>query len=129
VRFVQPTTWAEALEAVAALPGGLPVAGGTDVMVELSFHRRRPEALIDLGRVQGLGEVTRDGGWLRVGAAATYDQLTVALREDLPALALAARTVGSPQIRSTTYAEPLPTAPGRCGCWLAGSSTGSGPTT
>lgn len=99
MHFLQPTTWAEALEAMAALPGGLPVAGGTDVMVELNFHRHHPEALVDLGRVQGLGEVSRDNGWLRVGAVATYDQLTVALREDSPALALAARAVGSPQIR------------------------------
>jgi CO/xanthine dehydrogenase FAD-binding subunit len=99
VHFLQPTTWAEALEAMAALPRGLPVAGGTDVMVELNFHRRHPEALIDLGRIQGLGEMSRGDGWLRVGAAATYDQLTVALRVDFPALALAARTVGSPQIR------------------------------
>ena len=99
MQFLQPTTWAEALEAMAALPGGLPVAGGTDVMVELNFHRRHPEALIDLGRIQGLGEVSRDDGWLRLGAAVTYDQLTMALREDFPALALAARTVGSPQIR------------------------------
>ncbi len=99
MHFLQPRTWAEALEAMAALPRGLPVAGGTDVMVELSFHRRHPEALIDLGRIQGLDEMSRDDGWLRLGAAATYDQLTTALRKDFPALALAARTVGSPQLR------------------------------
>ena len=99
MQFLQPATWAEAVQAMAALPGGLPVAGGTDVMVELNFHRSEPEALIDLRRIQGLGEVSRDDGWLRLGAAATYDQLTTALREDFPALALAARTVGSPQIR------------------------------
>lgn len=99
MQFLQPSTWAEALEVTAALPGGLPVAGGTDVMVDLNFHRRRPEALIDLSRVQGLGEVSGDDGWLQLGAAATYEQLTMALREDFPALAMAARTVGSPQIR------------------------------
>jgi CO/xanthine dehydrogenase FAD-binding subunit len=98
VHFLQPTTWAEALEARAGLPHGLPVAGGTDVLVELNFHRCRPPALIDLGRVPGLDEVAVDGGWLRLGAAVTYDHL-MTLRRDLPALALAARTVGSPQIR------------------------------
>jgi aerobic carbon-monoxide dehydrogenase small subunit len=99
VQFLQPATWAEAVEAMAALPGALPVAGGTDVMVELNFHRRRPDALIDLARIQGLGEVSRYDGWLRLGAAATYDRLADALREGFPALAQAARTVGSPQIR------------------------------
>jgi CO/xanthine dehydrogenase FAD-binding subunit len=99
VHFVQPTSWAEALEARAGLPGALPVAGGTDVLVELSFHRRHPPALLDLGRVPGLAEVSADGGWLRLGAAATYTHLMAALPRDFPALALAARTVGSPQIR------------------------------
>jgi hypothetical protein len=40
VHFLQPTTWAEALQALA-LPIGLPVAGGADVMADLDFHRRR----------------------------------------------------------------------------------------
>lgn len=34
----------------------MPIAGGTDVMVELNFDRRRPSALIDLTRVRDLGE-------------------------------------------------------------------------
>jgi CO/xanthine dehydrogenase FAD-binding subunit len=99
VHFLQPTSWAEALEAKADLPGALPVAGGTDVLVELNFHRRHPPALIDLGRVPGLDEVSVSDGWLRLGAAATYTHLMAALPHDLPALALAARTVGSPQVR------------------------------
>jgi CO/xanthine dehydrogenase FAD-binding subunit len=99
VHFLQPTTWDEALEARAGLPDALPVAGGTDVLVDLNFRRCHPPALIDLGRVPGLGEVSADDGWLRIGAAATYDRLMTALRRDFPALAVAARTVGSPQIR------------------------------
>jgi CO/xanthine dehydrogenase FAD-binding subunit len=99
VHFLQPTSWDEALEARAGLPGGVPVAGGTDVVVDLNFRRRHPEALIDLGRVPGLGEVSADDGWLRLGAGATYEHLMAGLRRDFPALAMAARTVGSPQIR------------------------------
>jgi CO/xanthine dehydrogenase FAD-binding subunit len=99
VDFLQPASWAEALEARAALPGALPVAGGTDVLVELNFHRRHPPALMDLGRVRGLDEVSVSDGWLRLGAAATYTQLMAAVPASFPALALAARTVGSPQIR------------------------------
>ncbi len=99
MHFLQPASWAEALEARADLPGALPVAGGTDVLVELNFHRRRPPALIDLGRVPGLDEVSTSDGWLRLGAAATYTQLMDTVPGDFPALALAARTVGSPQIR------------------------------
>lgn len=99
MHFLQPATWAEALEARAGLPDGLPVAGGTDLLVELNFHRCHPVALIDLGRVPGLDEVSANDGWLRLGATATYEHLIPALRHELPALALAARTIGSPQIR------------------------------
>jgi CO/xanthine dehydrogenase FAD-binding subunit len=99
VHFLQPTAWAEALEARADLPGALPVAGGTDVLVELNFRRCRPPALIDLGRVPGLDEVSVADGWLRLGAAATYTHLMTVLPRDFPALVRAARTVGSPQIR------------------------------
>lgn len=97
--FVQPTTLTEALEARAGLPDGIPVAGGTDVMVDLNLHRRSPPALIDLSRVSDLAGVSTQDGWLRLGATVTYDRLMTALRYDLPALALAARSVGSPQVR------------------------------
>ena len=99
MHFLQPTSWPEALEAKADLPGALPVAGGTDVLVELNSHKRHPPALIDLGRVPGLDEVSAADGWLRLGAAATYAHLMMAVPHEFPALALAARTVGSPQIR------------------------------
>ena len=37
----------------------LPIAGGTDVMVELNFGRARPEAILDLTRVAELARVGR----------------------------------------------------------------------
>ena len=43
MEFLQPPTWREALEARAEHPGALPIWGGTDVMVELNFARKRPE--------------------------------------------------------------------------------------
>ncbi len=66
--FLQPSTWDEALAAKAERPEAVPVAGGTDVMVDLNFDRRRPEALLDLTRVASLGEWGTDGEHLRIGA-------------------------------------------------------------
>ena len=51
MEFIQPTSWDEALAAKAAHPASVPIAGGTDVMVDLNFDRERPEALLDLTRV------------------------------------------------------------------------------
>jgi CO/xanthine dehydrogenase FAD-binding subunit len=100
MEFLQPATWPEALAAKAAHPDALPIAGGTDVMVELNFDRRRPPALLDLGRVAELTEWGTDGDLLRVGAGVTYRRILDELAGRLPGLALAARTVGSPQIRN-----------------------------
>jgi len=99
VDFLQPTTWADALEARAEHPDALPIAGGTDVMVELNFDRRRPGALLDLGRVPELREWSTDDGTVRLGAGVTYQRVITELGGQLPGLAMASRTVGSPQIR------------------------------
>nr|BFE62002.1 xanthine dehydrogenase family protein subunit M [Dactylosporangium thailandense] len=98
--FLSPSTWDEALAAKAEHPGAVPIAGGTDVMVELNFDRRRPQALLDLTRVRELAEWAADGEALRVGAGVTYRRIIDELGNRLPGLALAARTVGSPQIRN-----------------------------
>jgi CO/xanthine dehydrogenase FAD-binding subunit len=98
--FLAPTTWAQALAAKAEHPDALPVAGGTDVMVEINFDHRRPPALLDLTRVPELREWAADGGRIRLGAGVTYARVIDELGATLPGLAMAARTVGSPQIRN-----------------------------
>jgi CO/xanthine dehydrogenase FAD-binding subunit len=98
--FLRPSTWEEALAAKAAHPDATPIAGGTDVMVELNFDRRRPPALIDLTRVAALTEWGGDGDLLRVGAGVPYRRIIEELGDRLPGLAMASRTVGSPQIRN-----------------------------
>jgi CO/xanthine dehydrogenase FAD-binding subunit len=97
--FLQPTTWADALALRAERPDALPIAGGTDVMVELNFDRRRPGALLDLTRVPELSQWAPDDGRIRLGAGVSYARVMTELGAQLPGLAMAARTVGSPQIR------------------------------
>ena len=100
VEFIQPTTWEEALAAKSGVPGSVPIAGGTDVMVDLNFDRDRPDALLDLTRVRDLREWGEDDGMLRVGAGVSYTSVIAELGDRLPGLAMAARTIGSPQIRN-----------------------------
>ena len=100
MEFLQPTKWREALEARAERPDALPIWGGTDVMVELNFNRARPPALLDLTRVGELEACERDDGWVRIGAGVTYTRVIRELGDVLPGLAMASRTVGSPQIRN-----------------------------
>jgi CO/xanthine dehydrogenase FAD-binding subunit len=100
MEFLQPASWDEALDAKAAHPEALPIWGGTDVMVEMNFGRARPETLLDLTRVKQLTNWERDNGVIRVGAGVTYTRAIDELGDELPGLAIASRTVGSPQIRN-----------------------------
>jgi CO/xanthine dehydrogenase FAD-binding subunit len=98
--FLQPASWREALEMKAAHPEATPIAGGTDVMVEINLDHRRPGTVMDLNRLRELAEWGFDGGMLRVGAGVTYTRIIDEIGEHLPGLAMASRTVGSPQIRN-----------------------------
>ena len=100
MEFIQPGSWAEALAVQAQLPAAVPLAGGTDLMVGLNFGAERPPALLDLTRIGELRQWDIDGDYVRLGAGVTYSQVTAELAGRLPGLALAARTVGSPQIRN-----------------------------
>jgi CO/xanthine dehydrogenase FAD-binding subunit len=100
MEFLQPPTWREALEARAAHPDALPIWGGTDVMVEMNFARTRPASLLDLTRVDELSRWTAEDGWFRIGAGVSYTRVIEELGASLPGLAMASRTVGSPQIRN-----------------------------
>src|SRR4028119_1827676 len=68
-------------------------------MVELNFARSRPDVVLDLSRVEELEEWGTEDGLLRVGAGLTYTRTIAELGNKLPGLAMASRTVGSPQIR------------------------------
>src|SRR3954468_8884000 len=105
---LNPTHLADALAALAAEPTTMVLAGGTDAMVEINMGHRRPKAVVSVGRIPELRswsyDVSPEGTappLLRIGAGVTYAEIeTDPLRTWVPALAQAARTVGSPQIRN-----------------------------
>jgi CO/xanthine dehydrogenase FAD-binding subunit len=74
------------------------LAGGTDLMVDVNFGRKRPERVVAIDRLPELTYLERNGV-VRIGAGVTYTRM---LAEDVGSAALreAARTVGSPQIRN-----------------------------
>ena len=96
--FLSPRSLQEALEMKAAAPGAIPVAGGTDVMVEVNAGRLRPQTLLDVSRLPELGVLRPEGGSIFVGAGVTYARMVCEPSMPGP-LRQAARSVGSPQIR------------------------------
>lgn len=98
-----PRTLDEALNASASNPNALLIQGGTDLMVEVNFNHRHPVDVIALRRVTELRkyEVSADKSRIKVFAGLPYQEMEKGtIAELVPALAQAARTVGSPQIRA-----------------------------
>ena len=93
MEVIRPADIQEAAAALAENPGAVPLAGGTDLMVEVNFGHIRPSAVITLRRVEELQELSRR----RIGAGVTFRDLETG---DHRALAQLARTIGSPQIRA-----------------------------
>jgi CO/xanthine dehydrogenase FAD-binding subunit len=91
VEIVHPTSIDEALAGMTE--GVTPLAGGTDLMVEVNFGHAVPERVMGLRR---LGELKEWQGH-RIGSGVTWRRIE---REGPQGLAEAARTVGSPQIRN-----------------------------
>jgi CO/xanthine dehydrogenase FAD-binding subunit len=101
VEVLTPHTLPEALTLRAGAAHPLPLQGGTDVMVAVNRGAEAPETVLNLSEVPELAGWSRENGTVRLGAALTYTQaMDPELAGLLPALAEAARTVGSPQIRN-----------------------------
>ena len=98
-----PRTLKDALQAISANPSAQLIQGGTDLMVEINFNHRKPTDVIALRRVDELKSVQIDAkkSQVTIGAGLPYQQMEHGeIAQYIPALAQAARTVGSPQIRS-----------------------------
>lgn len=98
-----PTTVAEVGRLLNERPRSTLLAGGTDLMVEVNLHGRRPDDVISLRNVSELGRWTIDlaRGVVTVGSGVPYAEIERGhLADVVPALAQASRTVGSPQIRA-----------------------------
>ena len=96
---IRPTTLSDAVELRAARPELHPIAGGTDLMVEVNFGRTELTGVLDLTAVAELQGIDRDDRCIRIGAAHPMADIAERL-PDLAALAGAVVTVGSPQIRA-----------------------------
>ena len=101
MEVITPRTLDEALRVKSEHPEARPIQGGTDLLVELNFDRARPERILNLAEVAELKGWAHDNGFLRIAAGLTYSEaMRPELATLLPALAVASRTVGSPQIRN-----------------------------
>ncbi len=80
-----------------------PIAGGTDLMVQLTGELGEPpERLLDVWLLDELRGITHEGDAITIGALTTYTELrrSPIVAEFLPALTEAAATIGAAQIQN-----------------------------
>ena len=111
---VQPETLAEALRLRAELGDeARVVAGGTDVVVELSRGVKPTTTLLDLSHVAELRGVADAGEFIVLGALATHNDVlaSAVCRDHALPLAQACLEIGAPQLRArATVAGNIVTA-------------------
>jgi xanthine dehydrogenase small subunit len=85
-RFVRPTSLGEALDLIARTPDATPVAGSTDLGVELNLRGSRPSVIVAVDRLDELRGLERTGDEVRLGAALTLSEIERGLAGAVPLL-------------------------------------------
>ncbi|MHA1571730.1 MAG: FAD binding domain-containing protein [Alphaproteobacteria bacterium] len=100
--FAAPRSLDEAVTLLKAAKGdALPLAGGTDLLVQLRLGTKQPRTIVDLKRIPELNEVRLDATGLKLGAAMCAAALgeNAAVKQAYPGLVEAAELIGSTQIQ------------------------------
>ncbi|MFH0908015.1 MAG: FAD binding domain-containing protein [bacterium] len=104
IELLQPATLAEALRLQAdEKTRGVPVAGGTDLMVQWeSTVRPVPARAINIKSLKELAGIRDAENFVEIGSAVTHAEMRASplLAKHLPALAAAAATIGGMQIQA-----------------------------
>ena len=103
--ILRPATWFEAVELYEASPNALPIAGATDLLLDLS---RTPDpegsgaTLLDLWGLPDCSQITVNDTDVVVGCAVTHNQIIGSPNLDsaLDILRMACLEIGSPQLRN-----------------------------
>jgi carbon-monoxide dehydrogenase medium subunit len=119
--YKRPASVAEAIQAlVSAPPSSMPIAGGTDLMLDLKQGRHAPaHTLIDLTFVDEMKRLELRGSELFIGAAVAVNRVATdpLVGTHAQALVEAANLIAGPQVRNTAtiggnVAHALPAADG-----------------
>ncbi len=101
--FHEPRSVEDACQILAEIgPEAKPLAGGTDLLVNMKKKLISPKALVSLARVETLKTLEPSGGKLMMGSCVTAARLAESktVTESFPALAKAGQSLGSPLIRN-----------------------------
>lgn len=101
MRFEAPETVEAAITLMAQEPGeARPLAGGTDLLVQLKTGRVQPDLIVDLKRIPSMTAITQEDGGFRIGGAVPAAEMLEhdALKAAWPGICEASYLVGSTQV-------------------------------
>lgn len=101
--YANPTSLKEALSLLGnSWEDANVMAGGTDQISLMKEYLHTPKRVVSIRGIKELGGISRVSGGVRIGAAATVDDLVnnQFVRSDYPALVQAANGIASPQMRN-----------------------------
>lgn len=89
-------------EALAHLPGATPLAGGTNLLVDMRARRENAERLVWLGNLDMLRAIRHDGGRVVIGGRTTVGDILrdAAMAQAAPSLVAAAKVFGGQMVRN-----------------------------
>lgn len=100
--LLKPQTLTEALEMLAADSDALPIAGGTNLIVDVRSGKLAPEMVIDLSNLEGLSDIVIIDSEITIGSRVTIAQLldSPIIKQHAPVLGAAAKTFANTLIRN-----------------------------
>ena len=105
-RVLRPASWSEAIELSDSFPEAVPVAGATDLMLDLARQPASAETsgitLLDLWGLAECSQINVGHNDVVIGCGVTHNQIIqeVGLDSALDLLRLACLEIGSPQLRN-----------------------------
>ena len=124
--YYAPDSLQDALELISEhQEDGKILSGGHSLIPLLKLRLSEPEVLIDIGRIDGLDQISESNGVVEIGPRVTHSELVHSdvISGRLPLLAAAASVIGDPQVRNVgtvggniAHADPASDLPAAMVC-------------
>jgi len=101
--YHKPQSIEEACKLLEQSDDGAPIAGGTDILVEIKQGLRHHKDIISLSGINALKEIHEDENRIEIGAGVTHNEVasSTLIMKYFPAISEAASKIGTDQIRNT----------------------------
>ena len=101
--YYKPQSIKEACKLLEQSENGAPIAGGTDILVEIKQGLRHKKEIVSLSGIDALKNIREDNNRIEIGAGVTHNEVVLSplIQKYFPSVTEAAAKIGTDQIRNT----------------------------